>query len=45
MELQTGEFPGCMGQVPVAFMRTCVVSQFAKIATTDEALVDGAGQL
>ena len=33
MELQTGEFPGS-DRSPVAFIRTCVVSQFATIATT-----------
>ena len=33
MELQTGEFPG-WDRSPVAFIRTCVVSQFATIATT-----------
>ena len=33
MELQTGEFPG-WDRSPVAFIRTCVVSQFATIAIT-----------
>jgi len=33
MGLQTGEFPG-WDRSPVAFMRTCVASQFATIATT-----------
>ena len=33
MELQTGEFPG-WDKSPVAFMRTCVVSQLVTIATT-----------
>src|SRR6218665_232313 len=33
MELQTGEFPS-WDRSPVAFIRTCVVSQFATIATT-----------
>src|SRR6218665_3869395 len=32
MDLQTGEFPG-WDRSPVAFIRTCVVSQFATIAT------------
>ena len=35
MELQTGEFPG-WNRSPVALIRTCVVSQFATIATTDQ---------